>query len=99
MFYAAWLPVRWTAQSDLLFTPWQTCSFRHQLAFSGTHSSHAQLPAKLFTHISTTACSQVGGTHLYSWVNWDVVGRTEMQKLRNFIKFDFFPEEFPRTTA
>ena len=35
-------PVRWTAQSALHFTPWQTCLFRHQLDFSGKHStSHA----------------------------------------------------------
>ena len=34
-------PVRWAAQSALHFTPWQTCSFRHQLNFSGKHFSHA----------------------------------------------------------
>ena len=40
-------PVRWTAQSALHFcTPWQTCSFRHQLGFSGKHSSDAALRAK-----------------------------------------------------
>ena len=26
-----------------LFLPWQTCSFRHQLDFSGKHSSHAAI--------------------------------------------------------
>ena len=26
-FYIAQYPVRWTAQSALHFTPWQTCSF------------------------------------------------------------------------
>ena len=31
MFYIALYPVRWTA----LFLLWQTCSFRHQLDFSG----------------------------------------------------------------
>ena len=34
-FYIVPYPVRWTAQSALHFTPWQTCSFRHQLGFSG----------------------------------------------------------------
>ena len=38
-FYIAQYPVRWTAKSALHFTPWQTCSFRHQLDFSGKHSS------------------------------------------------------------
>ena len=36
--YIAQYPVRWTAQSALHFTPWQTCSFRHQLNFCGKHS-------------------------------------------------------------
>ena len=26
-----------------LYTPWQTCSFRHQFVFSGKHSSHAAI--------------------------------------------------------
>ena len=43
-FYIAQYPVRWTAQSALIFCPpWQTCSFRHQLGFSGKHSSHAAI--------------------------------------------------------
>ena len=45
-FYIAQYPVRWTAQSALPFLPpppWQTCSFRHQLGFSGKHSSHAAI--------------------------------------------------------
>ena len=46
-FYIAQYPVRWTAQSALHFCPpWQTCSFRHQLGFSGKHSSDAALRAK-----------------------------------------------------
>ena len=46
-FYIAQYPVRWTAQSALhFFPPWQTCSFRHQLGFSGKHSSDAALRAK-----------------------------------------------------
>ena len=35
--------VRWTAHSTLHFTPWQTSSFRHQLDFSGKHSSNAAI--------------------------------------------------------
>ena len=43
-FYIAQYPVRRTAQSAVHFPPpWQTCSFRHQLGFSGKHSSHAAI--------------------------------------------------------
>ena len=46
-FYIAQYPVRWTAQSALHFCPpWQTCSFRHQLGFSGKHSSDAAITRK-----------------------------------------------------
>ena len=46
-FYIAQYPVRWTAQSTLHFCPpWQTCSFRHQLGFSGKHSSDAAITRK-----------------------------------------------------
>ena len=40
-FYIVQYPVCWTAQSALHFLPslWQTCSFRHQLGFSGKHFS------------------------------------------------------------
>ena len=41
-FYIAQYPVRWTAQSA---SHWHTCSFRHQIGFSGKHSSHAALRA------------------------------------------------------
>ena len=54
----------YSAQSTLHFTPWQTCSFRHQFSFSGknsTISSHAAIltARKLFTHISTSVYIQV----------------------------------------
>ena len=40
--------------------PWQTCSFRHQLGFSGNHSSHAAITRNdKITHICTTVYSQV----------------------------------------
>ena len=45
-FYIALYLVTWTAQSTLHFTPWQTCSFRHQLDFSGKHSSHASITSE-----------------------------------------------------
>ena len=47
-FYIAQYLVRWTAQNALHFCPpWQTCSFRHQLGFSGKYSSdELQLRAK-----------------------------------------------------
>ena len=42
--YIAQYPVRWTAQSVLNSrAPWQTCSFRHQLDFSGKHFSHGAI--------------------------------------------------------
>ena len=49
-FYIAQYPVRRTAQSVLHFTPWQTCSFRHQLDLSGKHSSHAAITCEDYIH-------------------------------------------------
>ena len=34
-----WYPVRWTTQSPLHFTPWQTCSFQHQFDLFGKYSA------------------------------------------------------------
>ena len=59
MFYIAQYPVRWTAQTAVHVTPWQTCSFRHQLDVSGRHYSHAEITRKDFTHISTTVYTQI----------------------------------------
>ena len=42
-------------------------------------------------HICTTVYSQVGPTHLYSGVNWGIVDRTKMPKLRNGSKGDLNP--------
>ena len=67
--------------------PWQTCLFRHQLDFSGKHSSHAAMNCAriLFTHISTAV--NRSGTHLYSWVeDWGIVERAKMSKLWNSSK-------------
>ena len=42
--YSAYMyAVRWTPQSTLHVTHWQTCSIRHQLDFSGKLSSHAAI--------------------------------------------------------
>ena len=47
--------------SDLHFNPWKTCSFRHQLDFSGKHSSQTATfyAQRLITHISSTVYYQV----------------------------------------
>ena len=49
-----------------LFLPWQTCSFRHQLDFSGKHSSHSAIAHEDYSLviISTTISSQVLNTQL-----------------------------------
>ena len=41
-FYTAQYPVRCAAQVYLHFTPWQACSLRHQLDFSGNNSAMQQ---------------------------------------------------------
>ena len=45
-FYVAQYPIRCTTQGALHFIPWQTCSFRHQLAFLGSVLATQQLRAK-----------------------------------------------------
>ena len=70
-----------------LFLPWQTCSFRHQLGFSGKYSSHAAITQRLFTHISTTVYI-ARYSYLYRWVDWGIVKRTKMPKLWNGSKGD-----------
>ena len=67
MFYIAQYSVRWTTQSALHFTLWQTCSFRHQLGLCANHCSHAAIMrGDYFTHISTAVYSQV----LISTAEW-----------------------------
>ena len=69
-------PVRWSAQSPLHFTPWQTCSFRHQLVFSWKQSAvPAIIAQRLFSHILTFAKSQI--LILYSWLNWGISGENK----------------------
>ena len=78
--YITQYPVRWTAQIALHFTPWQTCSFRHQLGFSGKHSSQAAIAQRLNTHISTTVYSQV----LIYTAEWTGASVERMKKCPNF---------------
>ena len=54
---------------------WQICSFRHQLDFSGKHSSNAAISRRLFSHISTTVSWQV---FVYV-VEWTVASWREQQ--------------------
>ena len=75
--YIAQCPVRWTAQSTLHFTPWQTCSFQHQLDFSGKYSATLQV---LTSHFPITVCHQI---LVHSRVNTDDVERKKLAKLRN----------------
>ena len=44
---------------SLYFSPWQTCSFQHQIDFSGKHSAMLQLLHEDCTHISTAVYRQV----------------------------------------
>ena len=77
-------PVRWPAHSTLHFTPWHTCSFRHQLDICGKHSSHAEITRKDYSltfpapPIARYSFIQLGG----------VVERTKMCNLRNGSKGD-----------
>ena len=46
MFGLVWHPVYRTTQSDIHFTPWHICSFRHKFDFSWKHSAMLQLLCK-----------------------------------------------------
>ena len=71
-------PVLWTDQSALHFTLWQTCSFRHQLAWEAFN--HAVYWEKTIHFISLFIVR-------YSFrQNWGVLERTKMCKLRKVVK-------------
>ena len=73
---------RWTIQSASHFKPWETCSFQHQLGFTGKHSALLQFCVKtLHLHIFTTLRL---GSHLCIWMNWGA-------NLRNGSKEDSNP--------
>ena len=59
-----------TAQSVLHFTPWQTCSFRHSLYFSGKHSTMLQLlPEDYWLAFHTISIAR------YSFIQLSELGR------------------------
>ena len=80
-FYIVQYPVRWTTQRALHVTRWQTCSFWHQLDFSGKHSGHATLTREDYSF--TFPPPSIASTHLYSWVNWGIVEKMKIPKLWN----------------
>ena len=52
IYLVAQYPVSWTAQSTLYFTPWQTCSFRHQHDFSCFGIFHSMVSRDLGSRVS-----------------------------------------------
>ena len=86
-FYVVQYPVRWTAQSTVHFTPWQTCSFRHQLDFSRKHSIHAVITREGIFIFLPPSISRYSFIHL-SWGNME---RIKMPELRNGSKGDSNP--------
>ena len=71
--YIAQYPVRWTAQSALHFSsPWQTCSFRHQLELSGKHSAMPQLLRRVYSLTLPTL-----SINRYSFIQQSVLGHCE----------------------
>ena len=88
--YIAQYPVNWTAQSALYFLPpppRQTCSFRHQLGFSGKHSSHAAI-----TRNDYSLTIPPESIARYSFIQLSELGcqwKTKMTNLRNGSKGGF----------
>ena len=79
-FYTAQYLVRWTALSALYFTPWQTCSFRHQLDFSGKHSVTQKLRA---TTKSLTFSPLSIVMHSFKQLRTGALRRMKMPKIQN----------------
>ena len=76
-------PVHYDTNSTSLWSIQPCCNYCTQTIHS--HSKTIQLLCKdYFTHISTTVYSQILiYTAECQWVNWGVVERTKMSKLRN----------------
>ena len=89
-FYIGQYPVRWTAQITLHFTPWQSCSFRHQLDFSGKHSNHAAITRNDYSLTFPSPSHSQILIHTAEWI-WGIMERTKMHKLRNGNKWDSNP--------
>ena len=80
-------PVRWTAQRALyVLPPWQTCSFRHQLGFSGKHSSDAVITRKFLRATTKSLPFLPLSIARYSFIQLSQLERTEMPNLRNGTK-------------
>ena len=82
--YVAWYPLQSVEPLERFsLIPRQTCSFRHQLDFSGKLQPHCNYYEDYInSHIMYTS-----GTRSYSWVNCSIVERTKMpnsSKLRNW---------------
>ena len=65
-------PILGTAQSVLHFTPWQTCSIKLHLGFSGTHLATIQLLREGYSYTNIHPCLQPC-IHSYRCVNWSNV--------------------------
>ena len=52
-------PLDRSSQSTLHFTPWQTCSFQHQLGFSGKHSYFNTRPVVIHAGHQKVAGDQI----------------------------------------
>ena len=57
--YTAQYPIVSTAQSDLHVTPWQTCSIKHHLDFSGKYLATLQLMRKDYSYANIHHCHKV----------------------------------------
>ena len=92
-FYIAQYPARWTAQSALntLFAlPGRSVHSDTNSASPGSILVMQQLRAKTKS-LTFPPLSIARYTHLYSWVDWGIVKRTKMPKLRNGSKVGFEP--------
>ena len=84
-FYIAQYPVCWSAQNALHFTPWQTCSFGHQLDFSQQSAHILCIVAKclqvsknvtiVFDCFSQNNTPQCTDTELYYSFVWSAVAQ------------------------
>ena len=86
-----------SAQSALHFTPWQTCSFRHQLNLTRKRLAMLQYCANTIQYYLKYSyhCLQPD-TQLYSGVNWGIMERAQMPKLRNSSEGDSNPGSLDR---
>ena len=80
-------PVHWTAQSILHFIPWLADMFiptPTRLLYKA-FSNNTYWAKTIHSHVHRCLWP---GIHLYNWVDWGIVERTEMSKLWNSSKGD-----------